>query len=309
MKIVTLTLNPAYDVHCEAQSFEARQENIAAVTSRMAGGKGINISRALNSAGVSNTALAVLGQENAAEFRAELKETGVELLEIPVQGRIRENITLHVAGQPETRLSFTGFSAEDTLMEQVKSALLGLVGAGDMVTMTGRITDGVQIGTVKKLLLELGARGVRYVIDSRSFSLQDLLDCRPYLIKPNEEEIASYLGRPVDTLSEALENAKGLHEAGIENVLLSHGAQGALLVCPEGAFRAVPPKIVPVSTVGAGDSSIAGFLAAAAEGKPAEQCLRRAVAFGTAACLTEGTNPPTREDAERILALVQTERL
>ena len=88
-------------------------------------------------------------------------------------------------------------------------------------------------------------------------------------------------------------------------MMVSFGGEGALLVASGHAFVARPPKVTPVSTVGAGDSSIAGFLYAATQEKTAAECLRTAVAFGTAACLTEGTNPPERDTVARILPCVE----
>lgn len=308
MKTITLTLNPAFDVHCSAETFAAERESIAVISQRIAAGKGINISRAMQKNGTDNVALAILGQDNAAEFRAQLQEDGITLCEIPVPGRIRENITLHVPGQKETRLSFVGFAADDALLAQVGEALGKLAEPGDLVTMTGRLAAGMSVAAVKQLLQELSERGVRIVIDSKSFSLGDMLACSPYLIKPNEEEISEYLGREVRSFAEVTEQAKVLYEKGIANVMVSLGEQGALLVCGEGVFTAVPPEITPVSTVGAGDSAIAGFLAAAGSGASAEDCLREAVAYGTAACLTEGTNPPEPADIARIRGRIRINR-
>ena len=108
MKIYTLTLSPAYDVHAYTEKLLPFHEHLAEVRSRDAGGKGVNISRALNAVGVQNTALIVLGSENGAEFRAALCKMDCVFFEIP--GRIRENLTLHTADGRETRISFSGFS-------------------------------------------------------------------------------------------------------------------------------------------------------------------------------------------------------
>ncbi|MBQ5819722.1 MAG: 1-phosphofructokinase family hexose kinase, partial [Clostridia bacterium] len=133
----------------------------------------------------------------------------------------------------------------------------------------------------------------------------DLIDMKPWLIKPNQEEISAYLGREIDGFDELFSVAKDLHEQGIENVMISLGAQGALLVCSEGTFVARPPKVDALSTIGAGDSSIAGFVSVA--DKPASTRLRTAVAFGTAACLTPGTRPPRPEDVASILDRITVE--
>ena len=143
------------------------------------------------------------------------------------------------------------------------------------------------------------------VLDSGALTREDLVFLRPALIKPNEEEVAAYVGHPVGTLTDAVSGARALASEGIANVMVSFGGEGALLVASGHTFIARPPKITPASTVGAGDSSIAGFLCAAAKEEPAMECLRTAVAFGTAACLTEGTNPPERDAVARILSHVE----
>ena len=95
MRIYTLTLNPAYDIHATTAHFLPCRENLANVTSRDAGGKGVNISRALHSGGTENTAVIVLGKENGGEFKESLASFGLNCLYFEKEGRIRENLTLH----------------------------------------------------------------------------------------------------------------------------------------------------------------------------------------------------------------------
>ena len=303
MKTVTITLNPAFDLHCRLDTFLPHHENLADLTDVSVGGKGINISRALHTNAIESTAIVLLGEENKAAFEALLEREGIRYVGISVPGRIRENITLHETKADETRISFRGFSAGKDALHKVEECLVGLA-AGDVVTLTGRIAEGMAIEDVKAFCRRLATRGIRLVIDSRSFSLPDLLDVKPWLIKPNEEEISAYLEKAVGSFEEVQAAAKALQAKGIENVMVSFGAKGAYLVSPEGEFEATPPKITARSTVGAGDSAIAGFLAAVQENKPAGECLRYAVAYGSAACLTPGTNPPKPEDVKRLLELI-----
>ena len=165
------------------------------------------------------------------------------------------------------------------------------------------------MSAVKTFLKELQEKGARIVIDSRSFTLSDLCEMKPWLIKPNQEEISMYLGREIDGFTEVLDSARELFGKGIENVMISLGAKGALLVSGEGAFVAEPPVIEAKSTIGAGDSSIGGFLAAAKAGLDRAQMLRYAVAYGSAACMTEGTRPPKREDVEALLPQITTKKI
>ncbi len=300
MKIITLTLNPAFDIHCNAENFTAERENIADITSKCTGGKGINISRALAKCGIKNTAFVVLGNENAEEFCKKTDLSNIDLKTVTVDGRIRENITVHTKGRPETRISFTGFKANDTIIDEISEELFKTVCSDDVVVLSGRLPVGVSIGTVKNMLTQLRKKGIKTVIDSQSFTPDDLLECRPFLIKPNQEEIASYC--KTENFSDV---AGKLHKNGIENVMVSLGKDGALLVCNDGIFTAKPPKIQAVSTIGAGDSMIAGFLSALLLKKSRKECLINAVAFGTAKCLKDGTNPPRIEDIERIKSEIE----
>lgn len=309
MKIITLTLNPAFDVHCDILDFAPYHENLAHITSSDAGGKGINISRALCENGVENLAFVILGDENGASFEQALVRDGLDFRKLTVKGRIRENITCHTPGMPETRISFEGFSVDGDTLEQVYQQLAHEVDGDTVLTFTGRAPSGVGIEKIKTLLNRFVQLGARLVIDSRSFSLADLREMRPWLIKPNQEEISDYLGHEVTDFEQVAEAAEHLHRDGIQNVMVSMGEQGALLVCDEGLFTAVPPAVEVRSTVGAGDSTIAGFLAAASKHACAQERLRTAMAYGSAACTTQGTRPPKPADILRILPDVQVKRL
>ena len=305
MRIYTLTLNPAYDIHATTAHFLPCKENMATVTSRDAGGKGVNISRALHSGGRSNTAVILLGKENSGEFKQSLADFGLNCLYFELEGRIRENLTLHCEVTGETRISFAGFSVDESILETVENAMT--VDENTFITYTGRTPAGLPAEKVKVFLKRLQDKGAKLVIDSKSFSLEDLFEMKPWLIKPNQEEISEYFGCEIRTLAEAEEKAKLFHEKGIANAMISLGGDGALLVCRAGIFTAKAPQIRPVSTIGAGDSSIAGFLSATAEGKCAADRLKTAVAYGTAACLTEGTLPPAKDSIRHILEQVSVE--
>ena len=302
MKIITLTLGPAFDMHCHADSLQLDHENLVYMDLCQAGGKGVNISRALVSNGTDNLALLVLGQENAASFLSNLDADGVRYDAITVPGRIRENITIHT-GPTETRISFPGFRVDAHVLPRVEEKLLALVDADTVVTMTGRVAEGMAVADVMAMLRKAADKGAKIVVDSRSFSLEDLKALKPWLIKPNQEEISAYLGREIRSLPETLAEAKALHAAGIANVMISMGGDGALLVCREGTFIAVPPQVEVKSTIGAGDSAIAGF--AACPGDAAAEKLRWAVAYGSAACMAEGTLPPSPRNIAALLEKIQ----
>lgn len=305
MKIYTLTLNPAYDVHAFADTLSLHCENLADIQSREAGGKGVNISRALYSGSIPNTAMIVLGEENCDDFIKAISFLDCILLK--KEGRIRENLTIHCAASPETRISFSGFSVNDSILDEILEKIT--ISDDTIITFTGRIPKGISKDRAKAFLKQLRCRGARIVLDSKSFSAADIFEIQPWLIKPNQEEISEYLGCEIKTLEQALEKASVFSMKGVTNTMVSLGEQGAALLSGGKAYVATCPPIQAVSTIGAGDSTIAGFIAAAYQGKPVTECLQTAVAYGTAACLTAGTLPPKTEDLESILPQVHVKQV
>ncbi|MBQ4268386.1 MAG: hexose kinase [Clostridia bacterium] len=314
MKVYTVTLNPAYDVHATVDGFAAEKENFATVLSRDAGGKGVNVSRALLCGGaengvengvkkgVENTAIVVIGSENGDEFKNRLQREGLRCVFLERAGRIRENLTLHAENGQETRISFSGFTLDDTIFDELDGVLD--VGEGDIVAFTGSVPSGVSINRVKSFLKGLKDRGVRLAVDSRSLSIADITEIEPWLVKPNEEEFVKYFGVEVNGFDDCVLYATELSLNGVENVMVSLGERGAMLAA-DGLYIATPPKIKALSTIGAGDSSIAGFISAFIADTGAANCVKTAVAYGTAACLTDGTNPPKKSDIDEILKGVQ----
>ena len=302
MKIYTLTLNPAYDIHAFAPNFAPHRENLAQVLSREAGGKGVNISRALGCGKIPNTAVIVLGADNCGDFRQALESSAMDCILLEKPGRIRENLTLHCPDSPETRISFAGFSVDGSILEEVRERMR--IDADTVVTFTGRVPSGIGTEQAKAFLKELQSRGARIVLDSKSFSVEDVFELRPWLIKPNQEEISEFFGEEIQTPEHALEKSAAFARHGVVNVMVSLGAQGALLLREGTAWLASHPPVDAVSTIGAGDSTLAGFLAAAYEGRDSGECLKTAVAYGTAACLTPGTLPPEPEALEKIRSQV-----
>ena len=298
MNIYTLTLNPAFDVHAHSAHLALHSENFADISYRDAGGKGINISRALCNAGIKNTAIALIGKENGNEFKKSLQSFGLDACYIEVEGRIRENITLH-HDDAETRISFPGFAVTEEVLAQIEAMIQP--DEDTVVTFTGSLPVGISLDSAKSFLHRLKERGAKIVLDCRSFSVEDVIQIKPWLVKPNQLEVSNWFGVTVENVKQAKALSVLLNQMGVENAMISLGDKGAVLASDQ-VYHAVAPKISAVSTVGAGDSALAGFLAASAEGCDKEACLIRAVAFGTAACLSEGNQPPHMEDVAALLS-------
>lgn len=302
MRIITLTLSPCFDVHCYAEEFLAGRENIVRTQSVQLGGKGINISRALAQNGIDSTAVVAVARQGGAELCSALDEAGVEYRAIEICGRVRNNITVHTASGAESRISFDdALENGDELLQGVSEALSELCEGECILAVAGSVPKGVDMDALCDILADLRERGVRLVIDSRSFGLEHLARVRPWLIKPNEEEICTYVAREVSSKDDAALAARELKALGIENVMVTLGGAGAVLCCEDGEYFAACPSVNVRSTIGAGDSAIAGFLTADARGFSKQRALEIAVCYGSAACMREGTLPPRSEDIDLLL--------
>ena len=308
-QIKTITLNPAFDLHYSMERFEEKMENYVQSVLCDAGGKGVNMSRALTVGGTENTAYVILGNENGAAFAAQLARDGLRFVPLYIEGRIRENITLHPANDGETRISLDTFSVSVRELEALE-ALLNVT-EGDLIAFAGRLPRGIDRETAVGFLQRLVKAGARLIVDSNSLATEDLQAVHPWLIKPNEQEIAAFLGRRVDCPVDAVNAAAELVARGVaEEVMISLGGDGA--VWSDGKRKlilSVPKLSHPVSTIGAGDSTLAGLLAATARGECIEKVLCCAVAYGTAACMIEGTLPPNPEDVARVLKQIKVKEI
>lgn len=303
MKIITLTLNPAFDTHYTVKGFVPFAENYADYVSTQPGGKGVNIAKALKIYGKDCENIIVLGKENAERFE--------QLMSIPytpiyAEGKIRENITVHSDINPETRISLDNFFLSDDQLMQIGEKIYDNCDINTIVTLTGRLPKGLSREAVFIFCKNIKSKGSKLVIDSNSFSLDMLTEIAPWLIKPNEEEISKFF-RECHNLAEAEEIAKIIHNEGIDNVMISMGKQGIAYAGNSKCFSVNSPKIEVISTIGAGDSSVSGFIYAYSQGMNQEECVKHAVAFGSAACLTEGTLPPLKEDIDNILKKIKVE--
>ncbi len=300
MKILTVTLNPAYDIFYTVPGFLPNRENLATAVSVFTGGKGLNLSRALKAGGCTSTAFLLLGKNNGPAFEEAVRQSGVDAHVFYVDGRVRENLTLLTEGGPETRISEQSFSVTPALLDRVLQDLTEAIDSETVVVLAGSFPRGLTREEMLRFVGALRALTPYLVLDSKSFSAADTVALRPWLIKPNAEELEAFADHPCNTEDEILAAAEALHRRGIPHVLVSLGGDGALYCGDTGRYRITVPPITPLSTVGAGDSTVAGFLAAYVSGAALPTCLARACAFGSAACLMPGTNPPKRQTIEEL---------
>ena len=304
MKIITLTVNPAYDLHLRCTELVPLRDNPAQMLRKDEGGKGINVSRALSSHGVDSLCYLTLGQTDALRFSEALCKCGLRVEYDTVRGEVRENMHIH-SPAGDTVISTAGPAVTSEAVQAARDRLLPLMDSGTVVCFSGRIADGSDKEGLLSLLRNARAMGARLVLDSKSLSAEEIFSLSPYLIKPNLEEAEALLSARINGIGEAIYAANKLYERAegrVQNLLLTLGHLGAVLVSRSGVYKSSLPKIEAVSTSGAGDSTIAGFLYAESAGCTDTDKLRYAVAFGSAACLREGSLPPLKEDTARLFS-------
>lgn len=300
MNVITITLNPAIDLQVSEDAIRSSDPNAYAPIARESGGKGVNISRALKGFSKDSLCVIAVGEDNADEYLSPLESFGLSLLVERVAGAVR--INLHAdTEEGDLVLRGQGACVDNSALLRIKNRVLPVISDGDFVCLCGKLPPECDKELVIDMLLDIKARGARIVLDSASFSLEDIAKARPYMIKPNGEELALLSGSGNIGKSEATVMAKALCASVAENVLVTLGADGAIYASREGIYEISAPKIKPKSTTGAGDSTIAGYIYALSEGRGLADILRTATAFGSAACLSDGTQPPKKEDVDRLM--------
>lgn len=304
--VLTVTLNPAYDIHYTVPGFSICQESYIEKTVISAGGKGVNIARAMQKNGVPCIAVITAGHDNSEAFRRALNKENVQFRLFDVPGSIRENITIHAPGLEDTRISQDDFSLSAPLCMQVAEELKRTADPNQIVAVAGRFPKGLSKSEILRFLSTLRDAGMRLVLDSNSLTLDDLMSLKPWLIKPNQHELSSLFRCEISNRQDALLAAQALRDKGITNVMVTLGGEGIAFAGEGGAnFLVFAPSVEVFSTVGAGDSTIAGFLCGIQKQTEPDEIVRLACAFGTAACITEGTTPPLAQDIARLVEKVK----
>ncbi|MFE3248158.1 1-phosphofructokinase [Streptomyces sp. NPDC059209] len=295
--ILTVTPNPSLDRTYEIPVL-GRGEVLRATVERMdPGGKGVNVSRAVAAAGHRTVAVLPLGGAPGALVAQLLAGQGIDVAPVPITGATRSNISLAEPDGTLTKINAPGPELTPAESESLLSALGDhAVGAEvDWIACCGSLPRGLGPQWYAELVARAHAAGARIALDTSGASLLAALRERPDVVKPNADELATAVGRPLATVGDALKAAEELRTYGARSVLASLGADGQLLVSDAGAYFGSAAVAAVRSNVGAGDASLAGFLAAGGTGPDA---LASAVAHGAAAVQLPGSVMPSPADLD-----------
>ena len=301
--IYTVTLNPALDRTLHVESLAPGQSTRIRSEARFAGGKGIDVSRALREISSDSVALGLVGGFDGKELEGRLLLSGVACRFTHIANETRTNIIVQdESNGTETALLARGPEVQpselmDFLDIQEKSPDMAFL------VISGSLPPGLTPEVYSRMITIGNERGAKVVLDTAGEALRQSIRARPSVIKPNRLELAELAGKALPDIHAITDYAVGLLDW-VETVLVSMGADGIVMITKGQAVHARPPEVTAKSTVGAGDCAVAGFVHGMAVGESNTDALRRAVATGSAATLNAGTGLCRCADIDAILPQV-----
>ncbi|KYH28223.1 MULTISPECIES: 1-phosphofructokinase [Clostridium] len=277
--IYTVTFNPSVDYIVEVENFVSGTVNRVKEDHKYPGGKGINVSRVLNNLGVKSKALGFIGGFTGEYIKSTLESQGIDTDFITVNEDTRINIKLK--SNEETEINGVGPKIENEKLNELFNKL-GNLNSEDFLVLAGNVQKTLPRDIYAQIQKKCLDTNVNVIVDTTGEALLNSLKYKPFLIKPNNHELAEIFETEINTRDEIIYYGKKLMDMGAQNVIISMAGEGALLICREGVYHASAPKGEVKNSVGAGDSMIGGFLAKYSKDTSIVEAFRWGAASGSA---------------------------
>ncbi|MBS4205171.1 1-phosphofructokinase [Lederbergia citrea] len=301
--IYTLTLNPSIDYVVQLEPFHIGELNRIQSETKFPGGKGINVSRVLKRLGIDTTALGFIGGFTGCyiEEYLQIEHNQTDFVKIKEDTRI--NIKLNTGKETEINAKGPEITTEE--YEELKAKIRGLE-SGDFLILSGSIPASLPNTTYEELVQICSENDVQFIADAEGDLLKNVLPHKPFLIKPNHHELGALFNIEIHSPEEAIPYGKKLIEMGAQNVVVSMADMGAVFINKKNVLVATVPSGVLKSSVGAGDSLVAGFLAQFLKTGKYEEAFRYGVASGSATAFS--IELCTKDQIEALLPQVVIKR-
>ena len=295
--VYTVTFNPSIDYIVTLDDFAEGKVNRTNGEGILPGGKGINVSIVLNNLGIENTALGFVAGFTGNEIEKAVKAAGCNTRFIHMQeGMSRINVKIKAV--KESEINGQGPDISKKYMDELMNVLMELK-EEDILVLAGSIPASLPSSIYMDIMSKLEGRGIKTVVDATGELLVNVLNYRPFLIKPNNHEMEEIFNTVIETEDELVKYGRKLLDMGAQNVLISRAAKGAILICGDGNViygKAVEGKVV--NSVGAGDSMVAGFICGYIEKKDFNYALKMGLATGSASAFSDKL--ATRQEVEKL---------
>lgn len=300
--VLTITLNPTVDKSASVDSIKPDKKLRCSQPVHEPGGGGINVSRGLERLGLHSVALFPSGGRTGELLEELLAKENIERLPIRVKAETRENfIVVDTSSNEQYRFGMPGEEIAKAEADAIHERILQQEPFPDIIVISGSLPPGIDPAWLRKLIKECKARNVKVVMDTSGEALSEALQEGVYLVKPNLGELSKLSGKEELDNESADEAAKQLIDEGkAEIVVVSMGPQGAYLVTKDETLHVPAPSVKKLSTVGAGDSMVAGMVFMLAKGGSMAEVARMGVACGSAATMSKGTGLFTKENADKL---------
>lgn len=308
--IITLTLNPCIDQTTWVDSLEIGGTNRVKKVKKEIGGKGINVSTALIQLGYETQALVFIHEQETLSVEKELHRRGITCESITVPGELRTNLKVFDREKKEmTEFNESGSVVSEAAAEQMTALIKTKLSVADVLVVCGSVPPGVSSDYYRRIIEMANKAGVLTILDADNALFAEGMKANPTLIKPNRGELERFLGQKLNSEKEIIAAATELVKSGITYVCVSVGADGAYLICKDGAYHTKGAEIEVRGVQGAGDSLVAGFAIGLSEGRTPEESLKLAVACANGSLTHEGTGMCRKEDLERLIGEIRIRRV
>ncbi|MGL5107565.1 MAG: 1-phosphofructokinase [Vibrio ordalii] len=304
-KVVTITLNPALDLTGSLDVLNVGSVSLVKQGSLHAAGKGVNVAKVLSDLGAKVTVTGFLGRDNQALFCQLFDQMAAIDEFVRVDGATRINVKLVEQSGEVSDINFPGVEVTPLAIEQFERTLERLAADHDYFVLAGSLPQGISPALCASWIEKLHSMGKKVLFDSSRDALKAGLDAKPWLIKPNDEELSQFVGRELHTPEQCQAAAAQLAEKGIENIVVSMGANGVMWLNQHQWLHAKPPRMQVVSTVGAGDTLVAGLCWGHMQQMAKTELLTFATALSALAVTQVGVGMSNRKQLETLQQQIQ----
>ena len=305
--ILTVTMNPSVDISYPLEKFNLDTVNRVAKAIKTPGGKGLNVTKVLNQLGADVTATGIVGRKNREWIREKLEERNIKEKFYICSKETRVCIAVLVKNS-ETEILEASEEVEEKDIKGFEEVFEELLEKSNIITISGSLLKGVEKDYYKKLIEMINSKNKKVILDTSGASLLEGIKAKPYLIKPNSDELEYITGEKINDEYELKEAVLKLKELGAENIIVSMGKDGAMYF-GERNLRVTIPEIEVCNTVGSGDSTVAGFAKGLQDNMNLEETLKLAMACGMANAQKTETGLIDVKDVKSFMKQIKIEEI